>query len=262
MIFNVSAGKPPWQIPTYTGSYAIFGTRAKGYIECYSTGTLTFGGIGKVDLWMMTSGLKGKSGSVSSGVSDRIVSSGSGGAGGVQRAVVYNIPITRGSYSVTVPPTCTSETDTNKPSALGYTITSTSTAGNSGSSASVGFNNGVGYSRSSASAGGNGSCTPFWGDSSEFAGRQYCAGGGGGRCYASDINSTVFDEARANGGAKGGGRGGSTTIPSSGGVGTAGTANTGSGGGGGGSYYAYDGASRFANGGNGGSGLVIIRWGY
>lgn len=262
MIFNVSAGKPPWQIPTYTGSYAIFGTRAKGYIECYSTGTLTFGGIGKVDLWMMTSGLKGKTASVSGSNPNQIVTAGSGGAGGVQREVVYDIPIMRGTYHVTVPPVCESDTTTNKPSALGYTITSTSTAGNSGAGASVGFNNGVGVGRRSASAGRNGSRTPFTGDSSEFSGRQYCAGGGGGRCYASDINSTVFDEARANGGTTGGGRGGSTTTSSSGGVGTAGTANTGSGGGGGAAYYEFNGNRRLATGGNGGSGLVIIRWGY
>lgn len=274
-VFNTRYAPPPWQLPVFSGTagtdYAIFGNRAKGRIEIYTSGNLFFPGMGKVDLYMTTSGLKGDTGSISENVGTTTIYAGSGGSGGIGKTF-KGIKVRRGTYPIVVPGECSSTTVTNKPSALGKTIDGSGSAQNSGgggiadmtSAGSGGTTKPTSVSViNNASAGRDGTANPFDGDSAEFASRKLCAGGGGGRAYLISGSVGTADSKYGAGGATGGGRGGSTTSWTGGGAGVAGTANTGSGGGGGGTVYDFpDGTQGRGTGGNGGSGIVIIRWGY
>ncbi len=225
-------------IPTYTGSHAVFGDEKKGYIECYSTGNITFPLPGKVDIFILGSGLKGRNGSAVTGGQTQGGKGGKGAVGTTLTAVDVE-----GQYTITVAASCTSNTTANKSTALGTTANSTIDNGGVG---------GYVYSASNCSKGSNGSngtSYPFGETSGTFY-KQYGAGGGGGGSVA-DLNGYTYGAGGA-GGTLGGGSGGPSEV--------AGTSNTGSGGGGG--YSILTASTNAGSGGNGGSGIVIIRWGY
>lgn len=235
-------GGASFAIPTFSGSHAIFGDEKQGYIECYSTGNITFPKAGKVDVFILGSGLKGKTGTSAMGGS---VYGAKGGKGAVGTTLI-GVDV-EGEYTIAVGAACTSTTSANKSTAFGTTANSTLDNGGSG-----GTVYGTG-SVSAAAKGSNGTSYPFGETSGTFY-KQFGAGGGGGGVVYSLNGYNV-----SNGGA-GGTLGGGSGQYGSGTAAVAGTSNTGSGGGGGRSAVAsstYDSAS-----GNGGSGIVIIRWGY
>ena len=69
-------------LPTFDGSCAFFGDAKKGYIECYSSGTLTFSKPRTVDIFLAGGGAGGVSGTSSS-----YIGGGGGGSGYVQNAM-------------------------------------------------------------------------------------------------------------------------------------------------------------------------------
>lgn len=211
-------------IPSFTGSYSLFGDAKKGYIELYSSGTLTFDGDSTVDVFLIGGGKKGSQGFMNS-------YGGDGGAGSAGQSY-YEIPVS-GAFNISI-----GSGDGNT-TAFGHTQTSGGgAAGGAGAT-----------SRTVGTNGSTGVAIPFGGDSSEFT-TTFGGGGGGGGLYASG------SKARGIGGVKGGGGGGPANS-SQAYSGVKGTANTGGGGGGGGAN-----ANSFPGGGAGGSGLVIVRWGY
>lgn len=248
MIFNIG-GKSGggFAIPTFDGSYAVFGNEKQGYIECYSSGTLTFPKNGTVDVFLLGGGKAGAK--ASSG-------GGAGGAGSAGQSA-FGVKVDNGAYPVQI------GGSGGTSSALGY-----SSASGGGASGGKGATH-----NSDSAAGSAGTSYPFGETSGTFY-KRYGAGGGGGGWRATVTTTgtmeTVSDDYKRpkSGGTLGGGSGGSY----SGGDGTAGTANTGSGGGGGGyRYHQYydEGTGNYVNasgtygyGGAGGSGIVIVRWGY
>ncbi len=258
----------------YTGSCKIVAeTSTKGYIECYSSGTLSFSDRlpQTVDVFLVGGGGGGSS-------SGNSYVGGGGGAGGYTKTFYKVKPSTPVTISVGAGGTAGSTGGLSTYSGL------TSASGGGGATSSNGANGGSGggagnilsssawswggtggtnggnaipptYSTGSYGAGsvGTGQGTP----TTDFFGRTHAAGGaGGGGGY----------------GTTGGGSGDPGTSSFTAGAGTAGTAGSlgivgcgggngggGYGGGGGGGGY---GSSTRGTGGTGGSGLVIVRWGY
>lgn len=238
MIFNTCGG-PPAALPAFTGSHALFGNGRKGYIELYSTGTLTLTGKKTVDIFAVGGGKRGGNGSYSSSSAG---TSGEGGKAGANFTLLRQT-LGAGDYAVTV-----GAADGN------------SAFGELGVTASQGIG-APGASRSSSGNGypGSAGVRPF-GDGSfnlvEGAGGSGAMQIGGGTSFRSG----------GAGGEGGGGAGGNFNgrdvqpqyQPTSG---SPGVASTGGGGGGAGrctNEPSYPGVA----GGVGGSGLVIVRWGY
>ncbi len=261
------SGGGGFKLPTYTGSYAIFGSAAQGYIELYSSGTLS---LAKANYQVFAVGGGGGGGSRNSEYSYPGGGGGGGytatgqlnlasdttynvtiGAGGSAHAhggdtTIGNITAAGGKRGYTE--NAYSNYDSNGGSGGGQAGTTSSSTRNGGAGGSDG---GSGYGRNGSiiSSGnyyrGQGTTTRAFGDNT---GTLYAGGGGGGGAYASSSGNG------GTGGSGGGGAGGRGS--SSSGNGTAGTANTGGGGGGAG------GRASSATAGAGGSGIIIVRWGY
>lgn len=242
-------------LPSYTGSYAIFGDETKGYIELYDSGTLTLapwvydlhlvggganaagaGGGGGYTSTYFAQNLNNKTyevivgaGAVASGtalsggttgIDDFTANGGSGKNGGSGGGAdgSCNISGSSGNWNVT-----------------GYD------AGAGGSNGSNGANG-----QSNKRTGGTGQGTPTY-DFNDSALTLRAGGGGGGADYESYGGDSDTAKSGA-GGAGGGGKGGAHNAN-----GFAGSANTGGGGGGKGNR-----TGQLA--GAGGSGIVIVRW--
>ena len=223
-------------VPEFTGSHAIFGDGTAGFIEIYSSGTLTFSKKTIVDVYVMGSGLKGVDGSANS---SGTISYDYGGAGGKgAKGATYTGIEAMGDYAITIAAACSSTSTANASSAFGNSVRTTGASGGAGANGSNGKNGSSGVS------------IPF-GDSTNFHSNYGGGGGGGGGSkYDSSIavGSTYMP---GSGGSVGGGSGALTSAAG------AGAANTGGGGGGGSGSYGNQ-----KNGGNGGSGLVIVKWGF
>lgn len=238
---------PSFALPTYTGSHAIFGDEKQGYIECYTTGTITFPKAGVVDVFVLGSGLKGGTGYTN----ESIVESGAGGGGAVG-TTKKGVEVTTGySTTISIAGECSSTSSANKSTAFG--VSANKTTANGGTSGYVNYQTVY----RNAGTGSNGTSYPFGEKSGTFY-KKLGAGGGGGRASVSWNGQYTANPAK--GGTLGGGHG----YASLGAV--VGTANTGSGGGGTSvsNHYSNEGAGyqTVNGGGNGGSGIVIIRWGY
>ena len=222
-------------VPSFTGSYSLFGDAKKGYIELYSSGTLTFDGNSTVDVFILGSGLKGNNGTQVTGYPSSIVTEkgGDGGAGG--KGETYTGIKVSGSYDITIAAACSSTSTANASSAFGNSVNTKGASGGYGSDRSIAMNGSTGVS------------IPF-GDSVNFPSTYGGGGGGGGGSYTNGSTTTNYQP--GSGGSIGGGKGALVSAA------VAGTANTGGGGGGG------KGAGARRIGANGGSGLVIVRWGY
>lgn len=221
-----------YAVPSFDGSHSIFGDAKKGYIEIYSSGTLTFSKKTIVDVFVMGSGLKG--------VDGRWTSSGTiyyeyGGAGGKgAKGATYTGIEAMGDYAITIAAACSSTSTANASSAFGNSVRTTGASG------------GAGANRANGKNGSSGVSIPF-GDSNNFP-FNYGGGGGGGGGSEYDSSTAVGSSYMPGSGGSVGGGGGAFTSAAG-----AGQTNTG-GGGGGGSGTSKEGA-------NGGSGLVIVRWG-
>lgn len=263
--------------PSYTGNSQIFGDGSKGYIECYSSGILTFNKDVTVDIFLVGGGGGGFSSSQSPG--------GPGGGGGYTRTA-RNLQATAGTeYPVTIG----AGGSAGSPGTSGGTTTAFELSANGGGTGSmpmsqanttIGGSGGCGggagsvYSIGPGGAGGenggdggqstNGSYVSLGGTGQgtstyEFMDSQlrlFAGGGGGGGGYMGSTGSSSYSQGGA-GGAGGGGNGGDYRYENSSATtnGTSGQANTGGGGGG-------SGGGRFGKlGGAGGSGIAIIRWG-
>lgn len=231
-LLMASIGGGAFVIPSFTGSYSLFGDEQKGYIELYTSGTLTFDGDSIIDVFLLGGGNSG-----SSGVKGNASVRGYGGQGGSGSSGqnYYKIRVS-GNYDIAI------GSGGGNTSAFEHT-----------QNAGGGANGGAGGTQGgSSTAGSTGIAIPFDGDSLEFT--TTFGGGGGGGGYRGIGTSNEYG---GTGGIIGGGKGGDAneTVPWSG---KAGKANTGGGGGGGGAAAGYQDKS----GGAGGSGLVIVRWGY
>lgn len=250
------AGAP--KFPTYTGAHAIFGTEKQGYMELYSSGTLTPQSNLTAEVFLVGGG--------GSGGYANTANNGMGGGGGgytmlrtgyaLQKGV--NVSATIGAGGARATTTTSNDGGTTAfggLSVLGGKGASSVNGGNGGSGGGCGS-----YVTSSpyvvpANGGSNGSdgatstnpnlAISGTGSkvSTTFNGRTYAGGGGGGGAY--DYKSGGL-------GMNGGGNGGYY-----GNQGVDAIVNTGSGGGG---CAAKCSVSPY--GGAGGSGIVIIRWGY
>ena len=262
MIFNIGGkgGGGSFAIPTFDGSHAIFGDEKQGYIECYSSGTLTFPKNGVVDVFVLGSGLKGATGTASgsgntySGSGNATGGKGGSGAVGVTTTAVM---VEKGSYTIVVAGECSSTGTANASSAFSTTAKNVTSNGGKGAYATASWSD---YSMTSSNktagtAGSGGTSYPFAETSGTFFKRLGAGGGGGGGRAAGWSYAGGY-----SGGTLGGGNGGSYSGGSQINC-TAGSANTGSGGGGGGAASYGSTLSKFT-GGNGGSGIVIVRWGY
>lgn len=248
-----------FQIPTYTGSHAIFGDAAKGYIELYDSGTLTFNPPRPVDLFVVGGG----------GGGSQPVNSGMGGGAGAGGYTHTEIGKTISSVSVLIgagaPPNNTRNPVTNSGSTQ---ITDSIDVICKADGGSSGYNLYAGIGGSGGGGGGSGGdFSPTYGETGSSNGeRAGVTGQGTTTVPFADAGFEKHDPLAAGGGGGGtrgtarGGKGGE--IGGGNGYGyitagippTSGTENTG-GGGGGGSYGSIGGAS-------GGSGIAIIRWGY
>lgn len=235
MIFNIG-GSAPAPLPAFTGSHTIFGDGRAGYIEIYSSGTLTFSKKTVVDVFVMGSGLKGIDGSETSSGTITYTYGGKGGNGA--KGASYTGIEAMGDYAVTIAAACSSTSTANASSAFGNSVRTTGASGGAGADASSGTN---------GKNGSPGVSIPF-GDSNNFP-TNYGGGGGGGGGSKYDSSIAVGTMYMpGSGGSVGGGSGAHASKAG------AGEANTGGGGGGGGGSY--------RNGANGGSGLVIVKWGF
>lgn len=250
-----------YAVPTFDGSYSLFGDAKKGYIEIYSSGTLTFSKKTVVDVFVLGSGLRGATGTaIGSGdtyTGSGTATGGKGGSGAVG-SIVTAVDVSPGSYSIVVGADCASTSTANASSALGITANTVRANGGTGVYATASWEkyNYVSGSSKAGTAGTNGSSIPF-GVSSGDLYKLLGAGGGGGGGSAAGFEY----KAGYAGGTLGGGHGGEYASQNSQTDCTPGTANTGSGGGGGGAA-SYGASSLYKfTGGNGGSGLVIVRWG-
>jgi len=260
MIVNISGkGGSAFAIPTYTGSFATFGDESTGWMELYSSGTLTFSSSCTVDVFLLGSGLRGATGTASGSGSTYTgwgdATGGKGGSGAVG-TTLSAVNIAPGSYDIVIGAACSSTTRANASSAFGASASSVKTNGGRGG---YGTANWTDYNLNSSSstagtAGTNGSSVPFGVTSGDLY-RLLGAGGGGGGGRA---GGWAYKGGYA-GGTLGGGHGGQYGMGEQTGC-TPGTANTGSGGGGGGAA-AYGSSLYKFTGGNGGSGIIIIRWG-
>ncbi|EPR07752.1 glycine-rich domain-containing protein [Ruminiclostridium papyrosolvens] len=272
------SGGKPLEV-NYTGSCKIVAeTATKGYIECYSSGTLSF--IDRlpqtVDVFLVGGGGGGSS-------SGSTYTGGGGGGGGYTKTFFKVKPST--PIAIYVGAGGASGSSGGSSTYTGLTSASggngaTSSNGANGGSAGGGGNilssttwsyNGVAGSNggnginpiyssggnSGAGVNGSGQGTP----TTDFFGRIHAgggAGGGGGNTSGSNYS----------GGGSGNAPGASAFITGSGsegGLGTVGLVMS-SGGPGGGGYGGGGGGGGYGsprgNGGTGGSGIVIIRWGY
>ena len=224
-LLMVSIGGGAFVIPSFTGSYSLFGDEPKGYLELYSSGTLTFSTSATVDIFAVGGGKNGSSGGM-------YYYSGDGGKAGANFTLLKH-ELSSGNYTITIA------------SATGNTsfgdIQTTSATGVGTPGAAVGTEGS--FETKNGIRGSNGGY-PF-GDST-FSMVQGTGGSGG-----------IVGGKGGAGGSGGGGAGGSGTASSVTRNGKPGTANTGGGGGGGGNV-----SGNHGNGGAGGSGLVIVRWGY
>lgn len=281
-LLMVSIGGGAFVVPSFTGSYAVFGDEKKGYIELYSSGTLTFTTEAVVDVFVLPSGLKGatapSTSSYSGGANATGGSGGKGGKGETGKAITV-----KGDYSVTVGASCSSTSTVNSSSALGIMAASVNSTGvGTGGKAGCTFtydshNNQFSNitSETAATAGQAGISYPFGElpvnsdilemdteSESLWIKLNLGATGGGGGAATSASSGT---KTGANGGAHGAGNGGNASRNSVA-NGNPGTSNTGSGGGGGSACASWnnwnnsDHSKKGVNG-NGGSGIVIVRWG-
>ena len=230
-LLMASIGGGAFVVPSFSGSYAVFGDEKKGYIELYTSGTLTFDGNSTVDVFILGSGLNGGDGYQISGTSTTKERGGDGGAGG--KGETYTGIKVSGSYDITIAAACSSTTTANASSAFGNSVNTKGASGGYGSDRSNGINGSTGVS------------IPF-GDGVNFPSTYGGGGGGGGGSYT-DGYTTNYQP--GSGGIIGGGKGAFTSAA------VAGTANTGGGGGGG------RGSDRRRHSANGGSGPVIVRRG-
>ena len=223
-------------VPEFTGSHAIFGDGTAGFIEIYSSGTLTFSKKTIVDVYVMGSGLKGANGS---GTTSGTISYEYGGKGGNgAKGASYTGIEALGDYDITVAATCSSTSTANASSAFGNSVRTTGASGGAGANGANGKNGSSGVS------------IPF-GDRNNFP-LNYGGGGGGGG--GNEYNSSIavgHSYMAGSGGSVGGGGGAKTSAAG------AGEANTGGGGGRGSGNH-----GTAKNGANGGSGLVIVKWGF
>lgn len=219
-----------YAVPTFDGSYSLFGDAKKGYIEIYSSGTLTFSKRTIVDVFVVGSGLRGVDGSETSSGTISYRYGGAGGKGA--KGATYTGIEAMGDYAITIAAACSSTSTANASSAFGNSVRTTGASGGAGANEANGKNGSSGVS------------IPF-GDSNNFPLNYGGGGGGGGGSRNNETSSISYQP--GSGGSVGGGNG--AFISAAG----AGEANTG-GGGGGGSGTRQKGA-------NGGSGLVIVRWG-
>lgn len=223
-------------VPSFSGSYSLFGDAKKGYIEIYSSGTLTFSKKKIVDVFVVGSGLKGADGSETSSGTISYEYGGAGGKGA--KGATYTGIEAMGDYAITIAATCSSTSTANASSAFGNSVRTTGASGGEGANASYGTN---------GKNGSSGVSIPF-GDSANFP-TNYGGGGGGGGGSKYDSSIAVGSSYMpGSGGSVGGGEG--ALVSEAG----AGQTNTGGGGGGG--------HGTRLKGANGGSGLVIVRWGY
>jgi len=258
-------------LPTYTGSYAIFGDAVQGYIELYTSGTLS---LAKANYQVFAVG-GGGGGAPPYDDGEGNTTYGGGGAGGYTTTATLNLAANT-SYTVTIGAggdahanggtTSVGNNITAQGGKKGYvenaaqrydscggcgggeagTSSSNRHAGKGGSDGEGGYT--CGYNtHTEITTGdyyrGQGTTTRAFG---EAEGTLYAGGGGGGGFPASSPG------AGGDGGSGGGGHGG-RGLKSQNGC-TAGTANTGGGGGGQG-WPAFTGKE-------GGSGIVIVRWGF
>lgn len=225
-----------YAVPVFDGSHSIFGDAKKGYIEIYSSGTLTFSKKTIVDVFVVGSGLKGVDGSETSSGTITYTYGGAGGKGA--KGATYTGIEAMGDYVINIAAACSSTSTANASSAFGNSVRTTGASGGEGANASYGTN---------GKNGSSGVSIPF-ADSNNFP-LNYGGGGGGGGGSKYDSSIAVGSMYMpGSGGSVGGGSGAFTSAAGAGG------SNTGGGGGGGGGSY--------RNGANGGSGLVIVRWGY
>lgn len=224
-LLMASIGGGAFVIPSFTGSYSLFGDEQKGYIELYTSGTLTFSTSATVDIFAVGGGKNGSSGGL-------YYYSGDGGKAGANFTLLKH-KLSSGEYTITIA------------SATGNTsfgdIQTTSATGVGTPGAGVGTEGS--FETKNGIRGSNGGY-PF--EDSTFSMVQGTGGSGG-----------IVGGKGGAGGSGGGGAGGSGGTSSSLRDGKPGKANTGGGGGGGGNT-----SGNHGKGGSGGSGLVIVRWGY
>ena len=239
-----------FSVPTFDGSHAVFGDENRGYIECYSSGTLTFASSGTVDIFAVAGGSGADPGTTSANVSAETFTA-TGGQGG--RAGAYNTwtaqEMEPGEYSVIIG-SANGASSFDSYTASGY-------SGTGGAQAIVTRNVSSSTVKSTNGYAGSAGVHPF---SDSLFTRVAGAGGSGA------ASAGVAKVTGGVGGAGGGGNGGSVTStlnPPSLSAGEAGTANTGAGGGGGAAVrIGLPSTSGYKSaGGAGGSGIVIIRWG-
>ena len=234
-------------IPTFDGSHAVFGDATQGYIECYSSGTITFSKALVVDIFAVGGGDGGDSGTTTS----TYAKGGTGGKSGAHKTLTAQE--LKGDYTVIVGSGASS-------SSFGTILTASGNSGISGGTGGTAYKN-PGAGQVAISKGSNGKTGVYPFGDSKF--NRVCGTGGGGGAYASN-GSTIGG---GTGGAVGGGDGGTAGYTYSTGVitvtaGKEGIANTGGGGGGGGAVLTDYHGNQKASGGIGGSGIVIVRWGY
>ena len=214
-------------VPTFDGSYSLFGDAKKGYIELYSSGTLTFSTSATVDIFAVGGGKNGDKGYL-------YYYSGEGGKAGANFTLLKH-KLSSGEYTITIA------------SATGNTsfgdIQTTSATGVGTPGAMVGTE---GSFPTKNGLPGSDGYYPF--DDSTFSRVQGTGGSGG-------IQAGTGGAGGAGGGGAGG-AGGAGGMSGTSQNGKAGTANTGGGGGGAGKTSGGRGT-----GGSGGSGLIIVRWG-
>jgi len=256
-------------LPTYTGSYAIFGDAVQGYIELYSSGTLS---LAKANYQVFALGGGGGGSSPYDDGEGNIIPGG-GGGGGYTTTAALNLAADT-SYTVMIGAGGAKDANGGATSIsnitaeggykgtynnggtngswggsgggeAGTTVKAYRTGGTGGSDGSWGYGNNHDIKSSGNYFHGQGTTTRAFG---EVSGTLYAGGGGGGGAYASGAGN------RSSGGEGGGGQGGNGAN-SSYAKGLQADNNTGGGGGGGG-------GSNYGEGAPGGSGRVIVRWGY
>ncbi len=264
----LSSGGNIFAVPSFDGSHAIFGDKEKGYIECYSSGTITFPKSGVVDVFILGSGLRGAKGTAdgTGNTSDGMGRStgGKGGNGATGKTILAH-NVDKGSYSITIGGACSSTSTANASTAFGQTANTVASNGGKGgyTYAVWGSGDDSNNTSTSGSKGSNGTSFPFAestlngsvNSSSIWNKKQLGAGGGGGGARSSGWKYAGGYDGGVYGGGKGGKYSGGVQSDC-----TAGVANTGSGGGGGGSA-AYGASLSQFDGQPGGSGIIIIRWG-
>lgn len=261
-------GYGDFEIPRFSGNHAVFGTAEKGYIECYSSGTLTFKQGGEVDLFLLGSGLSGANGTAtntgSSSTGSGTSYGGKGGSGAVGKTIL-GYKANKGSYPVTIGETCYSTTEPNATTAFGQTANTVANNGGNGSYTYAEWGTGDSSKNTSTSGtkGSNGTSFPFGESalnadvdpSSIWYKKQLGAGGGGGGARSAGWKYAGGYAGGTYGGGYGGKYSDGVQIDC-----TPGEANTGAGGGGGGSAAYGDAIYQF-EGKPGGSGILIVRWG-